>query len=123
MVHTVVSHEEWVKARVDFLAKEKEFTRRRDDLNKERRELPWEAVTKQYVFDGPNGEQTFSQLFGGKSQLIVYHFMFGPDDEAGCKSCSFWADNFNGIDIHLAHRDTSFVAVSRAPYKKLQEYK
>jgi predicted dithiol-disulfide oxidoreductase (DUF899 family) len=87
-----------------------------------RRELPWERVEKTYVFDGPDGKQSLGDLFAGRSQLIVYHFMFGSDSEAGCKSCSFWADNFNGIDEHLAHRDVSFVAVSRAPLAKLQAY-
>ena len=120
----VVTHEEWTKAREELLAKEKEFTRLRDELSKQRRDLPWEAVTKEYVFDGPNGQkQTLSQLFDGKSQLIIYHFMLGPKVEAGCPSCSYLADNFNGIDIHLAHRDTAFVAVSRAPPEKLQAYK
>jgi predicted dithiol-disulfide oxidoreductase (DUF899 family) len=76
--------------------------------------LPWERVEKEYVFEGPNGRETLSELFAGKSQLLVYHFMFGPAWDGGCKSCSFWADNFNGIDIHLKHRDISFLAVSRA---------
>jgi predicted dithiol-disulfide oxidoreductase (DUF899 family) len=124
MSPTVVTHEEWTKAREELLAKEKEFSRIRDELSKQRRELPWEAVTKEYVFDGPNGQkQTLSELFDNKSQLIIYHFMFGEKDEAGCPSCSYLADNFNGIDIHLAHRDTSFVVVSRASFEKLQAYK
>src|SRR5213596_50752 len=87
--HPVVSHEEWLSARTAFLAREKEFTRLRDELSRQRRELPWERVDKQYVFDGPNGKQTLAELFAGRSQLIVYHFMMGPEDEAGCKSCSF----------------------------------
>jgi predicted dithiol-disulfide oxidoreductase (DUF899 family) len=124
MAPAIVTNEEWVKARKELLTKEKEFTRLRDELSKRRRELPWEKMTKGYVFDGPNGQkETLSQLFNGKSQLIVYHFMLGPNDEAGCASCSFWADNFNGIDVHLAHRDTAFVAVSRAPMERLQAYK
>jgi len=86
-------------------------------------DLPWERVEKEYVFDGPNGKETLAQLFAGKSQLIVYHFMFDPTWEAGCKSCSFWADNFNGIDVHLRHRDVSFLAISRAPSPKLEAYK
>jgi predicted dithiol-disulfide oxidoreductase (DUF899 family) len=121
--HPVVSHEEWLAARIAFLAREKEFTRLRDELSRQRRELPWEEVTKRYVFEGEYGKQTLAELFDGNSQLIVYHFMFGPDWEAGCKSCSFWADNFNGIDIHLAHRDTRFLAISHAPYAKLATYR
>jgi predicted dithiol-disulfide oxidoreductase (DUF899 family) len=121
--HRVVSHEQWMAARKAFLAEEKEFTRARDRLSEKRRELPWERVDKTYVFDGAGGKQNLGDLFGGQSQLIVYHFMFDPDWDAGCKSCSFWADNFNGIDVHLAHRDVSFVAISRAPFAKLETYK
>ncbi len=95
----------------------------RDQLSKQVRDLPWEAVTKEYVFDGPEGRQNLADLFGGRSQLIVYHFMFGPDWEAGCPHCSRWADNFNGIIMRLNHRDVSMIAVSRAPYVKLAEYK
>ena len=97
------------------MAKEKEFTRLRDELSRQRRELPWEKVTKAYVFDGLSGKETLADLFDGRRQLAVYHFMFAPDWEEGCPSCSFWADNFNGIDIHLAHRDITFLAISRAP--------
>jgi predicted dithiol-disulfide oxidoreductase (DUF899 family) len=107
----VVSPNEWMKARKELLAKEKEFTRLRDELSQQRRELPWEKVEKEYVFAGPNGKETLAQLFDDSTQLIVYHFMFAPEWEEGCPSCSFWADNFNGIDVHLKHRDTSFVAV------------
>jgi predicted dithiol-disulfide oxidoreductase (DUF899 family) len=121
--HRVVSHDEWIKERKKFLAEEKEFSRIRDSLSKRRRELPWERVEKDYVFDGPNGKETLAQLFGRKSQLIVYHFMFDPEWDEGCKSCSFWADNFNGIDVHLAHRDVTFLAISRAPLAKLQAYR
>ena len=121
--HPVVSHEEWLSARKTLLAKEKEFTRLRDELSQQRRELPWEAVDKDYVFEGPDGKESLSGLFGESSQLIVYHFMFAPEWEAGCSSCSFWADNFNGIDVHLKQRDTNFVAISRAPYEKLKAYK
>jgi predicted dithiol-disulfide oxidoreductase (DUF899 family) len=120
--HRVVSSDEWLKARQELLAKEKEFNRMRDQLSEQRRALPWERVEKPYVFEGPSGRETLKDLFAGSSQLIVYHFMFDADWDAGCKSCSFWADNFNGIDIHLKHRDTAFVAVSRAPYAKLAAY-
>jgi len=119
----IVSHEEWLKAQQAHLAKEKEFTRRRDELARERRELPWEKVGKNYVFEAPEGKVTLADLFDGKSQLIVQHFMFGPDWNEGCPSCSFWTDNFNGVDVHLAHRDTAFVLVSRAPIAKLEDYK
>jgi predicted dithiol-disulfide oxidoreductase (DUF899 family) len=121
--HPVVAHEQWLAARTAFLAKEKEFTRLRDELNRQRRELPWERVEKGYVFDGPNGTEVLADLFAGKSQLIVYHFMLGPGRDAGCPSCSFWADTFNGIDIHLRHRDISFLAISRAPLHELESYK
>ena len=123
MEHRVVSHDEWIKERKKFLAEEKEFNRIRDGLSQKRRELPWERVDKNYLFDGPNGKETLAQLFAGRSQLIVYHFMFDPEWDEGCKSCSFWADNFNGIDVHLAHRDVTFVAISRAPLAKLQAYR
>src|ERR1700720_605679 len=121
--HQVVTPEAWVEARKHLLAKEKEFTRLRDQLSQARRDLPWVLVTKQYLFGGAEGKQTLAQLFNGHSQLVVYHFMFAPDWEAGCHGCSFWADNFNGIDVHLKHRDTSFLAISRAPYEKLNAYK
>ena len=120
--HQVVSHKEWIAARQTLLVKEKEFTRLRDRLSQERRNLPWEAVTKTYVFEGLHGKQTLSELFDGRSQLIVYHFMFAPEWDAGCKHCSFWADNFNGIIVHLNHRDVTMVGVSRAPYSKLTAY-
>jgi predicted dithiol-disulfide oxidoreductase (DUF899 family) len=119
----IVSHDEWIVERAAFMAKEKEFTRLRDELSRERRELPWEKVTKEYVFDGPHGKQTLAELFENRSQLLVYHFMFHPAWNEGCAGCSFWADNFNGIDIHLAHRDISFLAVSRAPLPKLEAYR
>jgi len=121
--HKVVSHDRWVEARQQLLAKEKEFTRLRDELSEARRDLPWERVEKNYLFEGPNGKETLAELFGKQSQLIIYHFMFDPDWEAACKSCSFWADNFNGIDVHLKHRDISFLAVSRAPLPKIEAYK
>ena len=119
----VVSHEQWVAERVAFMHKEKEFTRLRDELSRQRRELPWEKVTKSYVFDGPQGRETLAELFGNRGQLVVYHFMFNPASNEGCPSCSFWADNFNGIDIHLAHRDTAFLAISRAPLPRLEAYR
>jgi predicted dithiol-disulfide oxidoreductase (DUF899 family) len=119
----VVGHDEWLAARKQLLAKEKEFTRARDELTKQRQAFPWEAVEKQYVFEGPNGKETLAELFDGHGQLIVYHFMFGPDDDVGCKSCSFWADNFNPNVIHLNARDASFAAVSRAPIEDLEAYR
>ena len=119
----VVSRDEWLTARRAFLAKEKELTHARDRLSRERRELPWVRVDKEYVFDGPAGKETLSDLFAGRSQLLVYHFMFGPDWKEGCPSCSFWADNYNGIVVHLQHRDVTLVAVSRAPLEKLEAYK
>lgn len=121
--HRVVSHEEWLEARKAHLAKEKEFTRLRDELSAARRTLPWERVEKTYIFAGPNGQQHLAALFGDKRQLIVYHFMYGPDWEEGCPSCSFWADNFNGIGVHLAQRDTALVAISRAPVERLEAYR
>jgi predicted dithiol-disulfide oxidoreductase (DUF899 family) len=108
---------------MELLAKEKALTRLRDELSRERRELPWEPVTKPYVFDGPHGKQTLAELFDGRSQLIIYHFMFGPDWEAGCPHCSRWADSFNGIIVHLNQRDVTMIAVSRAPYAKLEAYR
>jgi predicted dithiol-disulfide oxidoreductase (DUF899 family) len=120
--HDVVSRDQWIDARKQLLIKEKEFTRLRDDLSQQRRDLPWEIVDKQYVFEGPNGKLTLPELFDGRSQLIVYHFMFDPSWDAGCPHCSFWADNFNGIVVHLNHRDATMIAVSRAPHTKLAAY-
>ena len=121
--HRVVSHKAWIEARRKFLAKEKKFTRLRDELSRQRRALPWEKVDKEYVFDGPKGRETLPELFDGRSQLIVYHFMFAPEWNEGCKHCSFWADNFNGLGIHLNHRDASFVAISRAPLAKIEAFR
>ncbi len=121
--HRIVSQSEWLAARKNLLAKEKEFTRKRDELSQQRRDLPWERVDKEYIFDGPNGKETLSDLFAGRSQLVVYHFMFDPRWNEGCKHCSFWADNFNGLGVHLNHRDVTMIAVSRAPLKKLQVFK
>lgn len=123
MQNQVVSREEWLKARLDLLAAEKEFTRQRDVLTRRRMAMPWERVEKPYQFEGPNGGLSLADLFDGRSQLIVYHFMLGPDWEEGCKSCSFWADNFNGIPIHLNHRDVTLTAVSRAPLARINAYK
>jgi predicted dithiol-disulfide oxidoreductase (DUF899 family) len=123
MRHKVVSSKDWLAARRKLLAKEKEFTRARDALSELRRALPWEKVAKEYVFEGPRGRQTLADLFDGRSQLVVYHFMFGPDWDAGCPHCSRWADNFNGVIVHLNHRDVSFAAVSRAPWPKLEAYR
>jgi predicted dithiol-disulfide oxidoreductase (DUF899 family) len=120
--HKIVPHAEWIDARTRFLAKEKEFTRLRDQVSEERRALPWERVDKPYVLEGPKGKETLPQIFDGRSQLIVYHFMFPPDWDEGCPHCSHWADSFNGIIVHLNHRDVTMVAVSRAPYAKLAEY-
>src|ERR1700730_11817078 len=120
--HTIVSRDQWVTARRRLLAKEKEFLRLRDQLSSERRELPWERVDKQYTFEGPAGKETLADLFAGRHQLIVYHFMFAPDWDTGCKSCSFWADNFNGIVPHLNQRDVSLAAISRAPLLKLRAF-
>jgi predicted dithiol-disulfide oxidoreductase (DUF899 family) len=121
--HDVVPHEAWLEARVDLLAKEKEFTRLRDELSERRRALPWEEVEKRYVFDGPDGERTLGELFDGRSQLIVYHFMYPADWEQGCSSCSFWADNFDPIIVHLNARDVTMVAISISPLAKLIEYR
>jgi predicted dithiol-disulfide oxidoreductase (DUF899 family) len=121
--HEVVSSRQWIASRKELLRKEKEFTRLRDELSRQRRELPWEKVEKEYVFDGPNGKVTLADLFGGKSQLIVYHFMFGPSWEAGCPSCSYLADHFGGSLIHLANRDVTLAVVSRAPIEQIEAFK
>ena len=122
MNHPVVSHDEWLAARKAFLTKEKEFTHLRDELSRQRRELPWEKVEKPYVFDGPGGRQGLSDLFEERSQLIVYHFMFPPEWDEGCPHCSFWADNFNDVIVHLNQRDVTFVAISRAPLAKIEAF-
>ncbi len=122
-MHKIVSHDEWIAARRRLLADEKEFSRLRDQLSQKRRDLPWERVDKSYVFDGPSGRETLPQLFGGASQLVVYHFMFAPEWETPCKSCSFWADNFERNVVHLAQRDVTLIAVSRAPLGKLEAFK
>jgi len=121
--HEVVSNDRWTEARKALLRKEKEFTRLRDQLSQDRRDLPWERVDKNYVFEGPAGKQSLSDLFGDSHQLIIYHFMFDPSWDEGCKSCSYWADNFNGIPVHLKARDVSFAAISRAPLAKIEAYR
>src|ERR1700693_3658178 len=110
MQHAIVSQDEWLAARKALLAKEKEFNKARDQLSTARRALPWGKVAKSYVFDGPAGKETLADLFDGRGQLIVYHFMFGPDWNAGCPHCSHWADNFNAIIVHLNQRDVAMVA-------------
>ena len=119
----VVSPTEWVAARKELLKKEKEFTRLRDELSRQRRELPWEKIEKQYVFEGPDGKKSLADLFGDRSQLMIYHFMFGPGWEQGCPSCSFLADHFDGAVVHLAARDVRLVVVSRAPIAQIEAFK
>ena len=121
--HTILPHEQWIDARKQLLAKEKEFTRLRDELSQQRRDLPWEKVEKDYVFEGPSGKETLSGLFDGRGQLLVYHFMFDPEWNEGCKSCSFIADHYDRSIIHLQHRDLAMVTVSRAPLHKLEAFK
>jgi predicted dithiol-disulfide oxidoreductase (DUF899 family) len=119
----VVPHDRWVAERVALLEKEKELTRLRDELSRQRRALPWEKVAKSYTFDGPGGQRTLVDLFEQRRQLIVYHFMFDPAWQDGCKSCSFVADNFAGAIVHLTARDTSFAVISRAPLEKIERFK
>lgn len=124
MKNNIVSRDTWRQERIAFMQKEKEFTRLRDELSAQRRALPWVQVEKDYEFTTSTGTKTLAELFDGKSQLIVYHFMYGPDWGAqGCNSCSFWADNFNGIIAHLQQRDVTMVCVSRAPIEKLEAFK
>lgn len=118
----VVPHEQWLAAQTAFLKKEKEFTKLRDELSKQRRELPWEKVEKKYIFEGPNGKETLADLFSGRSQLLVYHFMLGPNWVEGCPSCSFLADHFDGAIPHLNARDVTFLAISRAPLSQIQAF-
>ena len=120
--NSVVSSQEWTEARVELLAKEKEATRLRDEVSRLRRELPWTPVEKMYEFQTANGTETLSDLFDGRSQLIVYHFMLGPGWAEGCKSCSFLADHFDGSLVHLAHRDATFVVISRAPLDEIRAF-
>lgn len=121
--HEVVSNAEWLKTRKAFLVKEKNLTRLRDELNRERMELPWEKVEKNYVFDGPNGRETLAELFGDKSQLVIYHFMLGPDWAEGCPSCSMAADSFDASLVHLADRDVTLAVVSRATLPQIEGFR
>jgi predicted dithiol-disulfide oxidoreductase (DUF899 family) len=121
--HKIVSSEEWLEARKKFLQKEKEYTRLRDELTRERMALPWEKVEKNYVFDGPEGKVTLSDLFDGRSQLIIQHFMFGPHEKEGCVGCSFAADSINGVLPHLEHHDVSIAVISRAPLTTLEAFR
>ena len=123
MQHQIVSQEEWLAARRQHLSKEKEFTRLRDALSAERRELPWVKVEKEYLFDTPTGQETLADLFDGRSQLLVYHFMFGPGWEQGCPSCSFLSDHIDGANLHLPQRDVTLLAVSRAPLAQIEAFK
>lgn len=121
--HPVVSETQWLAHRKELLQKEKEFTRLRDELSRQRRELPWVTVEKNYVFDGPNGKESLADLFDGRSQLIIYHFMLGPGWAEGCPSCSFEADHFNSFIVHLNARDVSMAAISRAAFGEIQKFK
>ena len=121
--HKVVSQDEWIKARQEFLKKEKEFTKQRDAMSAALRDLPWVKVEKNYTFDTPEGKKTLSDLFDGRSQLITYHFMFGPDWNEGCDGCSFVSDHVDAARQHFEHHDLSYVAVSRGPLPKLEAYK
>ena len=120
--HKIITREDWIQTRKKLLLEEKEFTKLRDQLNIKRRNLPWVRVEKEYIFNGPNGKETLAKLFDGRSQLVVYHFMFDSDWEAGCPNCSFWADNFDNILIHLNQRDVTMIVVSRAPFDKISYY-
>jgi predicted dithiol-disulfide oxidoreductase (DUF899 family) len=120
--HKIVTKEEWLKARKAHLAKEKDLTRQRDELNRQLRELPWMKVEKRYVFEGPDGSETLADLFAGRSQLIVQHFVFGPGWKEGCVGCSFSADHMDGVLPHLEHHDVSFVAVARAPLAEIAPF-
>jgi predicted dithiol-disulfide oxidoreductase (DUF899 family) len=121
--HKIVSEQEWLAARKALLAKEKAFTKERDRLSVERRALPWVRVEKNYLFDGPNGKETLADLFAGRSQLAVYHFMFGPGAKQGCRMCSFLSDHIDGALPHLEHHDVSLVVVSRAPQMEFEPYR
>jgi len=118
----VVPHDEWLAARKELKAKEKELTHLRDAISRQRRALPWEKIEKPYTFDSSGGKVALADLFDGRSQLVVYHFMFGPGWKEGCPSCSFWADHFDGMTIHLANRDTTLVVISRAPLAEIQAF-
>ena len=122
-MNPIVDKETWQEARLKHLAAEKALTQQRDELSRQRRELPWVEITENYLFDTPDGPVSLAELFAGEQQLLVYHFMMGPGWVEGCPSCSFWADNFNGVDMHLMARDTALVAVSRAPIGEIAAYK
>ncbi len=119
----VVSRKDWLVARKRLLVEEKKFSKRRDQLNRQRRKLPWVKIEKDYVFAGPDGKVTLADLFRGKSQLLLYHFMFGPGWGEGCPHCSFWADHYDSVNLHLGQRDTAFAVVSRAPWKEIEPFK
>ncbi|MGA2411311.1 MAG: DUF899 family protein, partial [Candidatus Binataceae bacterium] len=123
MEHPIVSGEEWIAARKQLLAKEKELSRLQDEVSRQRRELPWVKVEKEYIFDTPEGKKTLAELFGSNSQLIVYHFMLGPGWKAGCPGCSFVSDHIDGANQHLRHHDVTFVAVSRGTLPEIEAYK
>lgn len=119
----VVSEKEWIVARKKLLVKEKKFSKLRDELNLQRRRLPWVKIEKDYIFQGPKGKVSLADLFGKKSQLIVYHFMFGPGWREGCPHCSFWADHYDSVNLHIGQRDTALAVVSRAPWKEIAPFK
>jgi predicted dithiol-disulfide oxidoreductase (DUF899 family) len=121
--HTTATRDQWLEARLDLLAAEKDLTRRSDEVARLRRQLPWVRVEKNYVFEGPNGRETLADLFAGRSQLIVQQFMLAPGWEQGCKSCSYMADHTDGMTIHLAHRDATMVAISRAPLAEIERFR
>src|SRR3974390_1300540 len=123
MEHQIVSRDQWLAARKQLLIKEKELTRLRDQLATERRALPWVKIEKPYVFEGPDGRETLADLFDGRSQLIIKHFMLGPGWTEGCVGCSFELDHIDGILVHLEQRDVSYVAVSRAPLPEIEAFK
>ncbi len=123
MTNKIVNDEEWTEARVALLEKEKELSRLRDEVAAQRRAMPWTEVTENYEFEGPEGKFTLEQLFGNKSQLITYHYMYGPGWEEGCKSCSFWADQYDTINLHIGERDVAMAVISRAPWQDFAEFK
>lgn len=123
MKHAIANRDNWLEARLDLLAAEKDLMRRSDEVARLRRQLPWVLIDKNYIFDGPDGRQTLGELFDGRSQLLVQHFMLKPGAEEGCKACSYMADHVDGMTVHLAHRDVTFVAVSRAPLAEIERFR
>src|SRR5215831_8448457 len=121
--HRIVSRDQWLKERIALLKEEKDLTHRRDAIAEKVRNMPWVKIDKSYTFDAPTGKKSLANLFVDKSQLVVYHFMFDPTWSQGCKSCSFIADHYNGIVIHLGHRDISFVTVSKAPIEQIEQFR